>query len=233
MVIRNRWFAFIYRLLLLGIGIYCLVLLFTEAVPTGVAGFGFLSFGIEVTLFSTGVLAAEVIANGIGLKERNDTLAPGVWAPLYFAAFAYLLASSLAYAISCPIMYGLYFKPNEFLMTLFCRIIFPLLFLGDYLLFGEKGTVKWIHPVYWVIYPIFFFAMSLLCHYIWKFAWYPYPFLDCVEASSGVFNDTIWANIWITGATFLVSFAALSFLLVFLNNLIAGVYRKHDSKDLS
>lgn len=233
MVIRNRLFAFLYRLLTLGVGIYSLILLFTGAVPTGVAGFGFLSFGIQATLFATGVLVAEIIANGIGLRKRNDTLAPGVWSPVFFAALTYLLASSLAYAVSCPIMYGVYFKEGEFLMTLFSRILFPALYFLDYLLFGEKGTVKWIHPVYWVIYPVFFFAMSLLCHYIWKFAWYPYPFLDCVEASSGVLNKTIWGNIWITGVVFLASYLLLSFLMVFLNSLLAGVYRKRDSRDFN
>lgn len=237
MVIRNRVIAFIYRVCLFAFGGVSLYYLFSSAQNFNMAAWGFLSFGIETTLFAMGILLAEIIANGIGLAKGSQGLAPGVWSPLFFSALVYVLSSSLANLISAPIFLQTIFQGSQLPVTLISHLFFPIAFYLDYLLFGEKGTVKWIHPVYWVVYPIFYFAFSLVAHYIWNYGWFPYPFLDYVTYATALTPGTeiaeAWAHVWITGLVFLGSFLVFSYFIVFLNNLFAGVYRPRDHHDIN
>ena len=54
--------------------------------------------------------------------------------------------------------------------------VMPLLFLGYWWFCVPKGLVRWGHIALWVIYPLVYFAYSLLRGHL--LATYPYPFID-------------------------------------------------------
>jgi hypothetical protein len=54
--------------------------------------------------------------------------------------------------------------------------VMPLLFLGYWWFCVPKGLVRWGHIAFWVIYPLVYFAYSLLRGHL--LATYPYPFID-------------------------------------------------------
>ncbi len=63
--------------------------------------------------------------------------------------------------------------------------IMPIAYLIFWLLMVRKGTLRWIYPVYWLIYPVLYFVYVL-----WRGAYsgfYPYPFIDVgVHGYTGV-----------------------------------------------
>ena len=54
--------------------------------------------------------------------------------------------------------------------------VMPLLFLGYWWFCVPKGSLRWGHIALWVIYPLVYFAYSLLRGHL--LATYPYPFID-------------------------------------------------------
>jgi len=54
--------------------------------------------------------------------------------------------------------------------------VMPLLFLGYWWFCVPKGSLRWGHITLWVIYPLVYFAYSLLRGHV--LATYPYPFID-------------------------------------------------------
>jgi hypothetical protein len=106
--------------------------------------------------------------------------------------------------------------------------------LGDYLLFGEKGTVRWKHPVFWELYPLFYFAFSLLVNWIFQQPWWAVEFFY-----SGTFHNSGdflagnggWNGVVFCSMSAWLGYLLLAYIMVFLNNCYAGVYRKRKTSD--
>ena len=99
MALRNRFLAFAYRLILLGVGVYALVLLYTFRIVQPETYRGFYYFDNQTLLLASFVVLAEVIANGIGLGKKTNGIVPGVWSPLFLSSLSFTLFDLFAYAI--------------------------------------------------------------------------------------------------------------------------------------
>jgi hypothetical protein len=230
MAIRNRILAFIYRIILLGFALATLALLFLDEEESGNYFESFLYFDTEITLFSAVIVLAELIANGIGLAKGARGLAPGVYSPLSLAATSYEAADLLAYPIACLFVGNDYFAEGRVPPILFAHLLLPILFIADWALFGEKGTVKWRYGLYWLLYPLFFFAFSLVRFGISNSATITCPLFDATEFAAkaslpGWFSGNGgWNGVVFSSFSMLGLFAAVSYGLLFLNNLLAGKY---------
>ncbi len=230
MAIRNRIFAFIYRIILLGFAVAALVFLVLDEEENGNYFESVLYFDTEITLFAAAILTAEIIANGIGLSKGANGLAPGVWSPLSLASVALEATDLFAYPSSVALVGGAYFPSHAVTAIVFAHIVFPLLFISDWILFGEKGTVKWVTVLYWLIYPVLFFLFQLTRHSISGDATITCPIFDTSEfasnasvpswfAGNGGWNGVVFSSFAMLGL-----FVSVSYLLLFFNNLMAGKY---------
>lgn len=235
MAVRNRFLAFIYRLILLGVGVYALVLLYTFRIVESETWRGFYYFDNQTLLLASFVVFAEVIANGIGLGKKTNGIVPGVWSPLFLSSLSFTLFDLFAYAILFSSTTNGFFAGGDFKVMLFSKILFPILFLGDYLLFGEKGTVKWKHPVFWSLYPLFYFAFTLLVNKVWQQGFIAVRFFDpmtfIAQTAEILSGNGGWNGVVIFSFLAFISYFALAYLLVFLNNVLAGAYRKRTPSD--
>ncbi|MCH4210344.1 MAG: hypothetical protein LKF75_04250 [Bacilli bacterium] len=232
MVIRKRYWAFVYRLIVLFFGFYAMTVLVKDGALDGNYWASFLTFETEVTLFSLLVVLAEVIANAIGLKMGNEGLAPGVWSPLFLCCLFYVLADTVTYFITAPIFYGTFIRDGHVQLFAISRIVYPLLLLFDYILFGEKGTVKWKHALYWMIFPFFYFWIVLATNYLWSHDWFAYPYFNIVNYASsaipGIAANGGWGGVWIFSGILLIGFVILAYAMIFFNFLWAGAYKKRE-----
>lgn len=231
MVIRNRYLAFIYRLALLAFSFYALYLAFKYlgALNENRSFFALAYFGTDALLLAVVVLLAEVIANLIGLKNGPDGIAPGVWSPLFVGVMVMLLFDTIAHPIMARLDGTSFFTADNLLYVSISKIAFPLLYMLDYLLFGEKGTVKWKHGFFWGFFPVFYFAFIMLTHFTWNATFFPYSFLSretFADQPSFLANIGGWAGVWFVSVSFYLGFLALSYLTIFMNNLYAGAYRR-------
>ena len=100
MVIRDRLIALIYRIVALIVGIGTLAIqLNTNAVNNFWAGFG--NYATIVTLFGTVIILSEIIANAIGIREKRNTIAPGVVPFLFHGALALLVSLAIIHPFYC------------------------------------------------------------------------------------------------------------------------------------
>jgi hypothetical protein len=235
MALRNRFLAFFYRLILLAVGVYATSLLFRFRMVGSEWWRGFYYFDCQTLLVATLVVLAEVIANAIGLGKKTNGIVPGVWSPLFLASLCFTLYDLFAYATISTSTNNGFFATNDLQIMLFSKIIFPVLFFGDYLLFGEKGTVRWKHPIFWSLYPLFYFAFSLLVNKVWSQGFFAVTFFDHTAFTAGgeiLTGNGGWNGVVICSLVAWLCFFAVSYLLVFLNNVLAGAYRKRTPSDV-
>lgn len=229
MPIRNRLISLIYRIVVFGVAIYTLVLLFsfsyTETAPAQSLAF----FGTEALILASVITGLEIIFNSVDLAKHGvNGVSAYVWMPITLAMVSFVLGDALCYAVTTP-FFGGFGVGSDLLRSVMSHIVMPILVLVDYLLFDEKGTVKWTHPVYWLFYPVFYFAFAISSHFLFETDYYPYPFLnntqfldkgDFMAANNG------WNGVFLTLALLGLIFIAMGFLLVFLNNLLSGKYKR-------
>jgi hypothetical protein len=237
MAIRNRFLAFFYRLILLGIAGYAVYLLFSYRALPDEGSRGFYFFDCQTLLVAFAVILSEVIANGIGLGKKTNGIVPGVWSPIFLASLSFLLFESIAYPLVCLATGSSYFvySNGSYAVMILSKIVVPFLLLLDYLLFGEKGTVKWKHPIFWSLYPLFYFAFILLVQQIFG---QQFVIVSFFRASTFTSSNALLAGNGGWNGVVLSSFAAwsgyiaLAYLVVFLNFVFAGAYRKRTPSDV-
>jgi hypothetical protein len=235
MAVRNRFLAFFYRLFLLAIGGYALYLLYkyhTQDVNDWTRPLYYFDF--QTLLVAFVVIFAEVIANAIGLPKKTNGVVPGVWSPLFLASLSFTFSIS-------PVTRFFFVDQSGFLCgtastsCCFSKIIFPSLLLGDYLLFGEKGTVKWKHPDFLEPLSPLLFCLLLLVKAVWQ-----QGFSAVVSSSRTLSFQTGrssagnggWNGVVIFSFLAYLCYFALAYLYVFLNNVFAGAYRRSDPSDV-
>ena len=82
--------------------------------------------------------------------------------------------------------------------------VMPLLFLGYWWFCVPKGLVRWGHIALWVIYPLVYFAYSLLRGHV--LAVYPYPFIDVEKLG--------YPQVFINAGGLLAGFVLIALLLI-------------------
>ena len=85
--------------------------------------------------------------------------------------------------------------------------IMPLLFLGYWWCCVPKGTLRLGHIALWVIYPLVYFAYSLLRGHL--LAVYPYPFIDVEKLG--------YPQVFINAGGLLAGFVVIALLLIALD----------------
>jgi hypothetical protein len=80
----------------------------------------------------------------------------------------------------------------------------PLLFVAYWLVFVPKGSLRWKDALYWLPYPLIYFAYSLIRGAIT--GWYPYPFIDV--------NSLGYARVLTNAAMLVCGFLAVALLTV-------------------
>ena len=231
MVIRDRLIALIYRIVILGLGLWTLaVQLGTNAINNFWAGFG--NYATIVTLFGVIIILSEVIANAVGMKEKRNTVAPGV-VPFFFHGALVLLASLMVtHPFYCYFAGVDYMKVDTLLYSLLSFIAFPFAIFLDWILFGEKGTVKWSYGMFPLFIPIFFFLFSLMRKLLVSGSTYstlvfdPNTFImssylpDAFAAGNG------WAGVFISILTLFGIIVLVDFAFILINNLLARRYTR-------
>lgn len=231
MAIKNKYLALIFRVLALGLGIFTCYILFTTDATADNPARSFIYFSTEVALLGVGVLFAEVVTTIIGIAKGSQGLAPGIYEPLYLATIIYAVGGSLLYAVLSPLFSYNYFPDGKILYTVLGQIAFPGALFLDYLLFGEKGTVKWRHLGYFSLYPAIYFGYVMVVHYVSEETFFPYPFLDANTFVNDVSNhafsgNTGWNGVFLSTAIIFIGIIAFAALMIFLNNLYSGKYFK-------
>ena len=234
MVIRDRLIALIYRIVALIIGISTLaVQINTNAVNNFWAGFG--NYATIVTLFGSIIILSEIIANAIGMKEKRNTIAPGVVPFLFHGALTLLVSLAVAHPFYCYFVGVDYMKADTFVYSLLSFIIFPGVILLDWILFGEKGTVKWSYGMFPLFFPIFYFLFSLMRKLLVSGSTYstlvfdPNTFLMSAHLPDAFSAGNGWAGVFISILSLFAVIVFIDFALILINNLFAQRYTRESS----
>jgi hypothetical protein len=229
MVIRDRLIALIYRIVALIIGIATLAIQLNTNVPNNFwAGFG--NYATIVTLFSSIIILSEIIANAIGMREKRNTIAPGVVPFLFHGALALSVSLAVTHPFYCYFVGVDYMKADTLLYSLLSFIIFPLAILLDWILFGEKGTVKWSYGMFPLFVPIFYYLFSLMRKLLVSGSTYSTLVFDSntfimhKELPEAFSAGNGWAGVFISIFVIFGIITFVDFTLILINNLLARRY---------
>jgi len=230
MVIRNRLASLLYRALEVAIAIYTLVAVYSSPLA---GAHPLRYFSTEAAIYALVIVSLAFIFNLIDLIRHGfNGIAAYVYMPLTLAAVIYLLVEGLSYWILYPTIYGSPWGTGMAIADLFSHLILPLLIFLGWLLFDEKGTVKWRHGIYFLAFPLFFILYSELAHLIFQDTFYPYPVMNPDFYSglgSFMSSNSGWTGVTVFMFSMMAFVALVSFLMIFLSNLLAGKYRRiHD-----
>ena len=229
MVIRDRLIALIYRIVILALGVWTLtVQLTTNAVNNFWVGFG--NYASIVTLFGCIIILSEIIANAIGMKEKRTTIAPGVVPFLFHGALTLLVSLAVIHPFYCYFVGVNYMKADTLLYSLLSFVFFPLAILLDWILFGEKGTVKWSYGMFPLFVPIFYYLFSLMRKLLVSGSTYstlvfdPNTFIMSNHLPEAFSAGNGWAGVFISILSIFAVITFVDFALILINNLLARRY---------
>lgn len=160
----------------------------------------------------TNILVA-IVATASVLRGNSDTF---LTRPSTMSATAhYIFVVGLIYSLVLRALWdptGLQLAADIALHDLI-----PILYVLYWLIYVPKGTLRWIQPVYWLIYPFAYITYTLIRGSFG--AQYPYPFVDV----SALGYPAAFANIAMLFAMFL----GLGLIAVVLDRLI-GRFRSRE-----
>ena len=221
MIIRNRLAALLFRSSAFVLSICMLVFHFHKAGSFAPHLYNY--FYILSALYTIILFGLMIIFNAIDLRHGLFGVPSSVFAPLglTLVCFAFVnIIGNLCYLLPLGMLDLSYHAIG-------INFIIPAFAIANWLLFEEKGTVKFTSVVLWAILPMLYIGLELIRPYTWATeptfgnSKYPYPFMDFNR--NGVWET--WGQIGL--AT--LAFFAISFLTIFLNNLIAGKYKKREA----
>jgi hypothetical protein len=227
MVIRNRLASLLYRALEVAIAIYTLVAVYSSPLKDAQP---LRYFSVETAIYVTVIVILAFIFNLIDLIRHGfNGVAAYVYMPLTLAAVVYLLGEGLSYWILYPTIYGSPWGTGMAVADLFSHLILPLVIFLGWLLFDAKGTVKWRHGIYFLAFPLFYILYSELAQTIFQDTFYAYDTMNpnfYANLGSFMSSNGGWTGVTIFMFSMMAFMAALSFFMIFLNNLLAGKYRR-------
>jgi len=236
MVIRETFFAFLYRLCVLIFNVAAFVLLMINDQVQGSPLNGLRFYAEIVVLLTLLTMFCKTIINFIGLfkKVTWHRLAPSLPAPLSLFMLANALGLMFAHPLYITFLGTSYFASDALVSSLFAYIILPLILFIEWLLFEEKGTVKWAYASYAIMVPLFYFVITYITHSVHgnnsAYAcgiFDPNSFITGNEGIPSFFkkNDG-WNGVAFSSLSILLCQEVLALLLIFISNLLAGKYRK-------
>ena len=216
MQVRNRLASLIFRLIALTV----LIVAFSYVMNSPTNSWELmLRFGILTALLEIFVFSIELINNSIDMRRGIHGIPAGIYMPLRLLTTSYTTYSFLLFFINN----GFDGKTPELTLVLFhvALLSFSLL---DWILFCEKGTVKWYTSFTGLFFPLMYALFLYFRTLIWPDAFfenggkYPYNILN---------KD--YGEIALSAFLLVITIIALSALLILINNLLAGKYKKRQS----
>jgi hypothetical protein len=93
------------------------------------------------------------------------------------------------------------------------HVMTPILFFSYWLLFVPRGALRWINPIYWMVYPIAYLGVALCFGSV--DGYYPYPLVDVgVRGYPQVLTNAV---------LLLIGFLGLGFVMVSIDRAFASV----------
>jgi len=227
MVIRNRLASLLYRALEVALAIYTLVATFASPLRD-VRPIAY--FSTEADIFVCIIVILAFVFNLIDLIRHGiHGIAAYVYMPLTFAGVVYLVSEAIGYWTLYPLVHGVPWADGMALATLLSHLALPLVIFLGWLLFDEKGTVRWRHNLYYLVFPLFYIVYSELAHYIFQDNFFPYEIMKpsfytgfpSFLSGNGGWNGSITVMSGI-----LLAFLLISLTLTLLSNILAGKYRR-------
>ena len=161
--------------------------------------------------FCIGIMAAQLTQTARKKENSYITTAP-------LLKFIGVLAILLTFVVFNTLLAGAADRDPQLnwrVGSLLCHVLLPILFIGDWFLFRERGKVKWYYPIVSAGFPVAYVLFILIQAMILKFDTsilipgtstpliYPYFFVNL--ETQGVFGVAKWA------AIMFVAFMAVGF----------------------
>ena len=208
MHIESKTASIVYKLLLVAIGIYGLLLIF--GVTEGRLNLSMLHY---FTVLSNLLCVLYFIVDIIYIVRGGEDC---VWFPA--------LKGSAMMAITVTLLVAHFILGMRFTMAdssgvslLIVHYVVPIMTILDWLLFDPKSYIKKISPLIWTIGPLLYFVYAMIAARIGDGigynSRYPYPFLD-VDALG-------WGRVILTVIALVVFFIALGYAYYGVDRLLS------------
>ena len=214
MVVRSRYFGLAYRT----VAFTLLLVAFIYTFKTNYNSWEILlHFSILSAIFEIFILGIETLCNAYDLTRGNKGIPAGFYMPVRFLSTIYSVISLLGFLfVVLPYDYEFVSLPMGLLIS-GCAI-FSIL---DWLLFCIKGTVRKHRSYLAIIFPFFYCAFIYCRVLIWKNVYFTnggkYPYV--------ILNQNYNLSI-VYFLLFLVLTFLIAWFMAFLNQLIAGKFKK-------
>jgi len=214
MIVRNRIIALLYRIAAFALLLtsFQFTLMEYSSFWTAMSGFDMLMGLMMVVMFGF-----VIVFNLIDLRHGMHGMAAGPYMPIALPLMAFSMVAGIVYfAYVLPLGCA----PNSFFSLVFhaLLIIAPLI---EWLLFDEKGTVRFSTGFAFMTLAIFYYVFGYFRTVIWPetpvygtFV-YAYPCLD--------FRNP---HIVLASVIYFASLLGAVTLVIFLNNVFCGKYRR-------
>lgn len=127
-----------------------------------------------------------------------------------------IMAAATVYIIIVGIIYYLLLAKSwnpqgiQLIANVGLHYVMPAVMVLYWLLFVPKGETRWSQAVWWLIYPLAFFAFTLAEGL--RVNWYPYSFIDVTTLG--------YVKVAINGAALLIFFYALNLIMIALDKTL-------------
>ncbi|HBM70646.1 MAG TPA: hypothetical protein DEF61_01245 [Firmicutes bacterium] len=220
LIIKNRIVSLLYR----SIGFILLITsLYFYMDEIGSVQEAIIHFDIQSCFLYLFALGIEIIANAIDLRHGIIGIPAGANMKFALPCLTYATSSSILYfALTINEHPSMYTK-----IGILFHLCLLLISLFDWLLFAEKGTVRWYNAFFSLIYPIYYLIFVLLRTHIWPDIKlyngadiYPYDFLNP--------KKTYFPGYICLALIILYSY---NLFFLFLNNILSAKYKHLFAKD--
>jgi hypothetical protein len=166
------------------------------------------SFFSYFTVLANTLVASTLTAWLLG-RERDSGLAS---IEVRSAAAVYIASIGIAYTILLKALWN----PTglQALADVLLHDVVPIVYVGYWLVFVEKGTLRFSMPPRWLTYPLLFLLYSLVRGAV--AGWYPYPFIDVSSLGYG--------RVMLNVTMLVISFLGLGWLFVGVDKAL-GTWR--------
>lgn len=154
----------------------------------------------------THIILALALTFTLARREHPIFTSPSVESALV----VYIIVVGIVYSYLLSHLYdprGLQLITNALLHDAI-PIIYPIYWL----IFSRKGSLRWVDPLRWLIFPCVFFVYSMLRGA--AFGIYPYPFIDAAKLG--------YAAVCVNAVLLLAVFLGLGVVLTALDRTLAG-----------
>ena len=220
MIIRNRLFALLYRIVAFILTVTTIALSVEEAHRCGYQWVVLINYFEFLVAFAAMIIfGLLIIFNSIDLKKGINGIAAGIYMPVALGLVSFSFLNLIAFTCYTIPTEGHSYGLPQFLLN----IGIPLLVIADWVLFEEKGTVKWPLISFYVLLQTIYMMFMLVRKDVWSDVtlfngrMVPYPFFDAENLKQGLLVLSI--------VIYIVGGSAISSLTVLLNNIFAGKYK--------